>query len=119
MSDKARGFAREFWINESRCTGKKRAHKSEMEAWDEMQPNDNTIHVVEMSALMAESEAHKQIAAQLAQAKEREARLVECLEFYAVNWRCDVYVGPRKELLDDQGDMARKLLAEIRGDGSD
>lgn len=46
MSDKAR----EFWILESRCTGKSKPYKTQLECWGEIQHNENEIHVIEYSA---------------------------------------------------------------------
>ena len=37
----------------------------------------------------------------------------QTLEFYAFNWRYDVYVGPSQELLKDSGQKAKDLLAKI------
>lgn len=43
-------MSREFYITESRCTGKSKAHKTQLECWNEIQHNDNEIHVIEHSA---------------------------------------------------------------------
>lgn len=59
MSDKPRTLKdligdpmkpREFWITESRCTGKQKAHKTQLECWGEIQHNDNEYHVIEYAA---------------------------------------------------------------------
>lgn len=56
---------RQFWILESRCTGDKRVKRTQLEAWNETQSNDDEIHVIEYAALLAEAEAHKQTAGAL------------------------------------------------------
>lgn len=68
MSDKPRTLKdligdpmkpREFWITESRCTGKQKAHKTQLECWGEIQHNDNECHVIEYAfyeKLKAENE---------------------------------------------------------------
>lgn len=68
MSDKPRTLKdligdpmkpREFWITESRCTGKQKAHKTQLECWGEIQHNDNEYHVIEYAfyeKLKAENE---------------------------------------------------------------
>lgn len=50
------------------------------------------------------------------EAKAKLSKAKEALEFYAVNWRCDVYVGPNLELIEDEGKFARQALKEIGGD---
>lgn len=69
--------AREFWITESRCTGKKLAHKTQLECWESLQGNDNEVHVIEYSAYL-DILAHAD-------------RLAEALEQYADenNWTID------------------------------
>ena len=42
-------------------------------------------------------------------------KLREALEFYASGWRCDIYVGPTKELIEDFGVKARKALRNTGG----
>lgn len=42
--------AREFWLLESRCTAKKSTHKTRLECFEQMQMNDNEVHVIEYSA---------------------------------------------------------------------
>ena len=110
---------REFWILESRCTGKKSAHKTQAEAWDEMQGNDNEIHVIEHKALMSEAEAHKQIAALLTRTTEAlEAERRKCVKLVEVlndtlnylHWNTDNLCGD--DLIGDKR-LTTKFKARI------
>lgn len=44
---------REWWIRESRCTGKKNVHKTWLECINETEHNDEDIHVIEYSTYAA------------------------------------------------------------------
>lgn len=82
---------REFWITESRCTGKQKAHKTQLECWGEIQHNDNEYHVIEyafyekLKAELAESEAKYNFMVDSAQqnARERDALKDNLAECYA------------------------------------
>lgn len=39
--------------------------------------------------------------------------MIDALEFYACQWRNDVYTGPTQELLNDGGQAARDVLDEL------
>ncbi len=47
---------REFWINQSRCTGKAKAYDTLENTWGDTQHNDNIIHVIEHSAYVGAME---------------------------------------------------------------
>lgn len=51
---------REWWIRESRCTGKKNVHKTWLECINETEHNDEDIRVIEFSAYAKAVEALKE-----------------------------------------------------------
>jgi len=53
----------------------------------------------------------------LTAAKKNDKRLRKVLEFYATQWRADVYTGPTNELLEDFGKRARQALESEGGGG--
>lgn len=75
---------REFWITESRCTGKQKAHKTQLECWGEIQHNDNEYHVIEYAAYEKLKAENERLKVELAKWKNIE-QLAECTykEIYA------------------------------------
>lgn len=68
------------------------------------------------SELLYRANLNKESASMIIRPKEllellaENARYREALEFYASGFRCDIYFGPRQELLDDEGKIAMKAL---------
>lgn len=122
--------AREWWIRESRCTGKKSVHKTWLECINETEHNDEDIHVIEHSAYAAlEAElaelrnamnsdrGYADIAMDLAAAKEEIERLNRDYELMSKSRPADVCNGFRRER-DAEREKARGLVNTLNWIGA-
>jgi len=71
--------------------------------------------IVKLEAQLAESiEQHEHFADLTKEWAYMANRLATVLEFYASEWRSDVYTGPTSELLEDFGTVATEMLSEFK-----
>lgn len=95
---------REFWILENRCALPIRTFVKQEEAWSEIEPNDNEIHVIDIKAYEASQARVKVLMSVIEKCKEQRNYQMQKVHILTKTW---------KQELGIQIAEANKKLAEV------